>query len=135
MFNLSFGPLTPTLSITCPYYDVAEFAVASGPCTVAGGCFRSPNYPNTYGNSQTCTINVLQNLTLAVVDFSTESQYDELNVNGIDYSGGIDSGGIDYSGFFNVLDGVTVRAGTVITWVSDGSVVDNGFEICTTTGV
>jgi len=56
------------------------------------------------------------------VAFITESGFDRLNVNGVDYSGS------------NRPEGIPVSAGAVITWVSDVSTVDTGFEICTTSG-
>eukprot|EP00976_Prorocentrum_cordatum_P009007 179251-Prorocentrum_minimum.AAC.1 len=101
-----------------------SFAVASGPCTVtASGCFRSPHYPESYGSDEACTINVLRdNVVLNVMAFDTESGYDDLSVNGVDYSGDITDSPA----------GVTVNTGTSITWSSDSTVQMAGFEICDT---
>jgi hypothetical protein len=98
------------------------FVVASGACTVASTatCFRSPNYPSAYGNSQACTITVNEAVLLSVTAFSTESGYDRLTVNGVQYSG------------TNGPGGVQVAAGSTITWTSDSSVTRTGFQICGT---
>jgi hypothetical protein len=50
--------------------------------------------------------------------FNTESRYDYLTVNSLDYSG-------SYS-----PDGVAVAAGTYLYFYSDGSVSSSGFSIC-----
>eukprot|EP00959_Pyramimonas_sp_CCMP1952_P257404 5377773-Pyramimonas_sp.AAC.3 len=52
--------------------------------------------------------------------FDTESGYDYLSMNGVDYSGNITNGPA----------GVTVNTGTFITWRSDRNVERAGFEIC-----
>jgi hypothetical protein len=89
---------TPTTSPTPP--PPVLFAVASGACTVASTatCFRSPNYPSAYGNSQTCAITVYEAVLLSVVAFSTESGYDKLTVNGVRYSGTTGPGGVQVVG-------------------------------------
>ena len=98
------------------------FVVASGACTVASTatCFRSPNYPSAYGNSQACTITVNEAVLLSVTAFTTESCCDKLTVNGVQYSG------------TNGPGGVQVAAGSTITWTSDSSVTRTGFQICGT---
>ena len=99
------------------------FAVTSGPCTVTSdaSCFRSPNYPSNYENNQQCIITVTAHaqVTLLVTAFSTESGYDNLIVDGVEYSGG-GSG----------LAGVQLEASATIIFTSDGSVTSTGFEIC-----
>ena len=94
------------------------FVVDSGPCTVdsTATCFSSPNYQSTYGNLQQCFITAHEAVTLSVVAFSTESWYDELIVNGVQYSGTTGP------------DGVQVAAGSTITWRSHST--GAGFEIC-----
>ena len=97
------------------------FVVDSGPCTVdsTATCFSSPNYQSTYGNLQQCFITAHEAVTLSVVAFSTESRYDELIVNGVQYSGTTGP------------EGVQVAAGSTITWTSDDADFFSGFEICT----
>jgi hypothetical protein len=98
------------------------FVVDSGACTVASSatCFRSPNYPSDYANYESCTITVAahEQVTLSVVAFSTESGYDKLTVNSVQYSGATGPGGVQ------------VAAGSTITFTSDGSTVRSGFEVC-----
>jgi hypothetical protein len=116
------------------------FVVDSGACTVTSTatCFRSPNYPAHYDIvidtdydymgyndididiNQACTITAHEAVMLSVTAFSTESGYDRLTVNGVQYSG--------TSG----PNGVQVAAGSTITFTSDGSVTSSGFEICGT---
>jgi hypothetical protein len=94
-------------------------AIPSCTTTTDGTCFTSPGWPGFYGNSESCTIAVGADVSLVVQSFSTESDYDVLTVNGVQYSG---------SGYG--LNGVVVRAGDVITWSSDDAIVDLGFSIC-----
>jgi hypothetical protein len=102
----------------CITGTIVLFVVDSGPCTVdsTATCFSSPNYQSTYGNLQQCFITAHEAVTLSVVAFSTESWYDELIVNGVQYSGTTGP------------DGVQVAAGSTITWRSHST--GAGFEIC-----
>eukprot|EP00959_Pyramimonas_sp_CCMP1952_P455066 9470959-Pyramimonas_sp.AAC.1 len=104
----------------CLYIVTADlFQVSSGTCTVtADNCIRSPNYPSDYGNSNNCVIRTRQTVQLSVTAFSTEGCCDFFTVNGISYSGTAGPGG------------EVVAAGQDIVWLSDGSVVATGFEIC-----
>ena len=57
-----------------------------GPCTIDDeGCALSPNYPQAYGNSQSCglIVNEANALPITSISFSTEVGYDELTVNGV----------------------------------------------------
>jgi hypothetical protein len=94
--------------------------VESGPCTLAnsGTCFRSPNYPSNYNNNEQCTFTSQDSVSLSVTAFDTESGYDKLTVNGVQYSGTTGPGGVQ------------VSAGSTITWTSDSSTSRTGFEIC-----
>jgi hypothetical protein len=111
----------PALTGACrAVAGAGSFVVDSGPCTVdsTAACFRSPNYPSNYANSQLCTITTHEAVMLSVTAFSTEAGFDRLTVNGVQYSGTTGP------------DGVHVSAGSTITWTSDGSVRGAGFEIC-----
>ena len=92
-----------------------------GPCATItdGTCFTSPGWPSNYGNSESCAIVVGADASLVVQSFATEANYDELTVNGVQYSGS----GVG-------LNGLVVRAGDVITWRSDYGVTAAGFSIC-----
>jgi hypothetical protein len=100
--------------------DAGSFVVSSGYCTVDtnGACFRSPNYPSKYGSYERCTITAHEAVTLSVTAFDTESGYDVLTVNGVQYSGTTGPGGVQ------------VSAGSTITFTSDGGYEYSGFEIC-----
>ena len=92
-----------------------------GPCatTTDGKCFTSPGWPSNYGNSESCTIAVGADVSLVVQSFATEAYCDRLTVNGVEYWGSGEG-----------LNGLVVRAGDVITWVSDFGVNAAGFSIC-----
>eukprot|EP00038_Savillea_parva_P002056 m.110279 g.110279 ORF g.110279 m.110279 type:complete len:1744 (+) comp10710_c0_seq3:124-5355(+) len=92
-------------------------APSSACVTTAGGlCFTDGL--SYYGNNEHCTIQVLRQTKLQVVEFNTETNYDVLTVNGRRYSG--------RTGPVNV----TVGPNTNITWTSDRSVTNGGFLIC-----
>jgi hypothetical protein len=107
----------PALTGACrAIAGVGSFVVDSGLCTVdsTAACFRSPNY----GSSQQCTITAHEAVTLSVTAFSTEAGWDKLTVNGVQYDGTTGPGGVQ------------VAAGSTITWTSDSSAREAGFEIC-----
>ena len=91
-----------------------------GSCTAtAEGCITSPNWPANYGNSESCAIVVGTDVSLVVQSFATESGYDLLSVNGVQYSGSGEG-----------LNGLVVRAGDVFIWRSDYYGNGAGFSIC-----
>jgi hypothetical protein len=99
------------------------FEITSGDCTVANSatCFRSPNYPSNYTNTQQCIITAREDVTLSVEAFNVEGPncgWDSLTVNGNQYCGTTGPGGVQ------------VAAGSTITFTSDSSVTSYGFEIC-----
>ena len=73
---------------------------------------------SAYGASETCTIAAVSTGTLAVTAFSTENGYDKLSVGGADYHGA--------SG----PDGIIVDSSTAISWYSDSSSTESGWEFC-----
>ena len=52
---------------------------------------------------------------------NTESGYDQLTIDGVDYEG------------TDCPEGVDLTEGSTISWVSDGSMSGDGWEICSTT--
>ena len=101
-----------------PPSTIVYFTV-DGPCTVIGACVRSPNHPFDYGVSQSCTItpeSPAVGWLLTATAFSTESGYDKLTVNGVEYSGTTGPMGVELSGAF--------------TWSSDGFSNRDGWEVC-----
>jgi hypothetical protein len=114
-------PLTVRQRVLWPGWTPLSFQVNEGPCatTTDGKCFTSPGWPSDYGNSVSCVIAVLADVSLVVQSFATELDYDVLTVNGIEHSGS----GVG-------LNGVVVRSGDFITWSSDFALNDLGFSIC-----
>mmetsp|Transcript_4132 Transcript_4132/g.4623 ORF Transcript_4132/g.4623 Transcript_4132/m.4623 type:complete len:121 (-) Transcript_4132:381-743(-) len=96
-------------------------AVVSGDCLVdQHGCVSSPGFANgnTYKNGDKCRIavNTAVATPLRVESFSTEFSYDKLTVNCHEYSGSTGPSGV-----------IPVSS---ITWVTDGSVADQGWKLC-----
>jgi len=99
-----------------------SFTVSGSGCTLkSDGCVSSLNFPGTYGSNEQCTITAASAGTLSVSGFSTESSYDKLFVGADKYEGS--------SG----PNGVQVIQGTQITWSTDHSAHQTGFELCLTT--
>jgi hypothetical protein len=98
---------------------VGSFSVTSGPCTVdsSGTCFFSPNYPSTYDLYDSCTISVLEAVTLSVVAFDLYT-FDYLYVGWNDYSG------------TDGPDGEQVNSILGISFTSSGYGTSSGFKIC-----
>ena len=97
------------------------FSVAAGPCTIdaTGSCVRSPNFPDAHGNGEACEIEVRGTPGLLTAQrFSTEACCDAVTIDGTRYSGA------------DGPDGVYVTPESTFAWISDGSVVNPGFEIC-----
>jgi hypothetical protein len=104
-----------------PETNTSTWSVGSGQCTSNGGCFFSPNYPSRYGTDQSCSITADGPGILSVEHFVTESGYDYVSVHGAYYSG---------HGVSHGPDGIAVSAGDTVTFRTDGSVQNTGFEIC-----
>ena len=91
----------PTTTTTPAPCTDCMWSVTSGPCSVDSEmCAHSPNYPSNYGNSQSCTlvVNAEHASPLNVMAFNTETDFDFLTVNGVDYSGGFGPNGVTPSG-------------------------------------
>ncbi|EOD07116.1 hypothetical protein EMIHUDRAFT_198415 [Emiliania huxleyi CCMP1516] len=93
----------------------------SSPCSLTdgGSCAASPNYPNSYGNSEECTISGVPPVGLETVAFDVEAdsncRWDYLTVDGTKYCGTSGPSG-------------AVAEDGVIEWRSDGSVVESGWK-------
>ena len=110
---------------------------STGPCKTYGNCACSSNYDasctfysgSKYKNNEECTVNfssaVLTSWGFSIPTFSllfspafsTETAYDKVTVNGVQYSGSMGPNGVVASS---------------MTWSSDGSVVRGGWKICQT---
>ena len=96
--------------------------IIDGPCTASsdGFCVRSPNYGvSDYGTSQTCIItpgSTTLGMELTATQFSTESGWDFLYVEGVPYSGSTGPNAVPLTG--------------ALIWLSDDIVTDYGWEVC-----
>ena len=95
-----------------------SWALTSGSCTIDGSCVMSPRWPGFYGNNGRCEITVASGGVVTAESFATESGYDYITLAGVRYEGS--SGPQD----------VSVTAGSVLTWYSDGSQTRAGWRIC-----
>eukprot|EP01043_Picozoa_sp_COSAG02_P051632 COSAG02_NODE_5460_length_4301_cov_2.165397_2_plen_1343_part_01 len=122
------GPIDSlsSASYSRPTTTESTWSVVSGQCTSSGACFRSPNYPRDYGNSQACSILAMGSGILSVDRFETESGFDFLRVGGRSYSG---DGTPGYG-----PAGVAITHGEMIKFYADDSVQKSGFEICLDSG-
>lgn len=102
---------------------VPTFSVSSGSCTTSVNrhCVQSPNYPNNYGNSESCSIDVHGTGVLNTEAFETESGFDRLVIDGHTFTGRGESRG---------PAGIRISDDSDITWHTDGSVSHGGWEIC-----
>jgi hypothetical protein len=103
---------SPTPSPTVP------LKVTSGNCQFDDYCVYSPHYPSKYDSSDSCSIEAQVDVTLHVVSFATEKNYDILNVDGAQYSG------------LTSPDLVEVSASSTMTWSTDWGTTHKGWRIC-----
>ncbi|CAE7405136.1 UVR8 [Symbiodinium sp. CCMP2592] len=101
--------------------EASKWTLIWGPCKVDGNCISSPDFPDMYPNSHECIftgppVDQQRLLVMDVVEFSTQSEYDYLMVNGVRYSG-------------DVGPHEQVPRGT-IAWHADAIVPASGWNIC-----
>merc|ERR1719422_1556047 len=107
------GPTTPRPTLPPPPTPApGTWRVVGSGCEIDGACVQSNNYPQNYGNSESCVIEV-GGIPIAVQDFETESGYDELTVDGVAYSGSPS----------NIGDINGVQNGD-LSWASDHSITN-----------
>jgi hypothetical protein len=101
----------------------AQLSLVSGSCTLASGglCARSHNYPGRYNNNERCTITVSGAATLTATAFHTESGYDYVKVL---------PSSTRHSGSSFPPNGIAVTSSSSITWYTDDSNVQSGWELC-----
>jgi len=109
---------TPTLEIT-----------GTG-CTVDDVCVQSKNYPDYYGNSESCSVNVPANQAISVEAFNTEAGFDFLTVNGQAYSGTGSCSSNSCGGRSGIDYSLVTASENAISWRTDGSVTRTGWRIC-----
>lgn len=71
-----------------------------------------------YGNNENCVVEALQDVTLSVGSFNTESYFDRITVNGQRFSGAAGP------------NGEAMADGETLEWYSDYSITRSGFVIC-----
>eukprot|EP00035_Acanthoeca_spectabilis_P020130 m.431283 g.431283 ORF g.431283 m.431283 type:complete len:1086 (-) comp17280_c0_seq1:80-3337(-) len=117
---------SPTTSPTTssPTAATSAFFSVSGDCQVTdnGACFTDSNVDGHHGNHERCTVTVLQETRLRVVEFNTERFWDRLWVGSLSFHGNAWQA--------SLLNGLAVTPSTPIRWISDGSVTRTGFKIC-----
>jgi subtilisin family serine protease len=117
--NPSFTPTTTTTSI---YNGSYTFKVTSGPCVIDAqtGCATSDNFPQVYSKNKQCELQPLPYGKIHIEEFSTETRWDKLQVEGKWHSG--------------ELTNIGAVEGTVLTqpikWVADTSEQTKGWKIC-----
>ena len=119
-FPPSMPPPPPVTPPPPPPPSPPSYFAVVGPCTTDAACVRSPNYPSDYGFNEDCTVMptslAVGQLLSATAGFNTESGYDKLIVNGVEYDG--TAGPSD------------VVLGSAFTWSSDSSGTRAGWEVC-----
>lgn len=88
-----------------------------GPCEAIGACVQSPNYPENYGDRQSCNLSLPKPSVVTILDFLTEPDMDFLTLHGIPFSG-LGPGKKTFTLWTN------------ISWRSDPSVAERGWKIC-----
>jgi len=117
-----------------PYFAATQ-GDSLGACTIStdSKCVSSPNYPSTYPHSTSCTFSRVNSGYLSACAFSTEKNYDTLNVRrrGSTYSGSASSSSVPGTSVYRFLDpGTPVYQTGRITWSSDGTEASTGWKIC-----
>ena len=88
-----------------------------GPCEAVGACVQSPNYPENYGDRQSCNLSLPKPSVVTILDFLTEPDMDFLTLHGVPFSG-LGPGKKTFTLWTN------------ISWRSDPSVAERGWKIC-----
>ena len=106
---------------------VSFVKLSSGPCTVSGDCFYSPQYPSTHNSGDSCSFDVSANeITLKVITFvlPSTSPY-TFTVGGIPYSGDYVSDGPTGVA---VVDGESIEYSSLIQQHSSDT--SGIFQVC-----
>merc|ERR1719461_1944670 len=91
-----------------------------GNCDVVGDCVSSNNFPDSYGNNEYCSISVMQDSEVSVdQSFMLETCCDNLYIDGVDVENSQDVP-------------QRMRAGSYISFSTDFSVTEGGFQLCFT---
>ena len=89
-----------------------------GDCDVGDNCVSSKNYPENYGNMETCSVNILQDVfAIPSAIFSLEKSNDNLIIGGVS---------IQSSKEFPRK----LYEGEKFSWNSDSTQTHEGWQIC-----
>ena len=92
----------------------------SGKCDIDGPCVSSTNFPVQYGETDWCTISILENVIVHpsnTFDVEVGADKDILTINGVEIT--------DKSEFPE-----TLLKGSLITWTTDIGAQRAGWEMC-----
>ena len=90
----------------------------SGDCDVHDDCVSSSNYPSPHGNTESCSITMLQDASVSVgFTFDLETCCDHLMIRDVDVE-------------FASAVPPSLNAGEIFSWSSDGSIARNGWQLC-----
>ena len=92
---------------------------SSGKCQIEGACLSSPHFPKPYGPREGCEVSLPPFSVIRIVNFTTESKYDYLTINGYKYSGSGES-----------VVGATGVLWSNISWQSYRGASHGGWRIC-----
>jgi len=123
--SADFTPPPPTTAAPTPVPTPAPppgtWTITGSGCEMDGNCIQSMNYPQNYGNSESCSVEIFGQILIAADgSFNTESGYDKLVVNDVEWSGTA----VDFDG---------PASGTIL-WSSDSSVTASGWRFCGAVG-
>lgn len=85
------------------------------------------SHTGVYQHNEACTMTALVAGSLDVRIFTTERNYDKINVGGVEYSGNMQHTEVQN------LQGTSMDQGQNMWWTSDGSVAYDGWKICLST--
>ena len=94
--------------------------VSGDGCEVQRGCVSSLGYPNAYGNVESCSITINENVDVTVGPvFDMQTCCDDLIINGLD---------TEFSGAVPKL----LLSSSEISWSADSGEVGAGWQLCFT---
>jgi len=112
------SPLPPTPPPASDWFAIID---GEGVCTHSNGGLCVTTGEGNYDNNGRCEIKALKPMVVTATSFDTETNYDQMRINGRVYTGA--DGPTD----------VALAKDSVIVWTSDSSVTRSGFTLCKTT--
>jgi len=98
--------------------QTSQYFAMTGDCDTQGDCVSSANYPDVHGNSESCSVTMLQDATVTVGStFSLETCCDHLMIRGNDVEESK-----DIPTFLSAYE--------TFSWSSDKDVTSEGWQLC-----